>query len=476
MGSISKRTLAVLFFIKIITGFFVWWIYTHHYESGDMITFFMDGDRLYHFFWNDIQVFKDIVFNGDPRELLDTWISPYESFLFNDSRIVVLYNFLLRHISSGSIFVHIIFSCFISFVGMVALYRAGLKHLQADGSGWWLLLFFIPSVLFWTSGIFKESLLIGALGLFLYFTDFGLRTNYSKGNFFFILFLVIFLLLIKFYVLLSFLPGYIVNIWQRITYSKNILIRYLIVYTIYLMLFILPGFFKPSYNIFEYIKEKQQKAIGVANGGVFLLGKNHFIRIDYYKKEIYLQPTATSSVYFIAPNAVYEGWELGYKNDIPFIKDKDDLQSFVGKGDLLEYKLLYEVIPSNSALKPVMMDSNVISFILNSPFAFWQTLSIPDIQKQSPYLQTLAATENIIYVLLFFIGVFFAIFRYKQIHHLHMILFCYSFIFILFVLIGYTIPIAGAIVRYKVPALPFLMFVFISVFHPKKFLCIFKKQ
>lgn len=359
---------------------------------------------------------------------------------------------------------------------MVALYKACLKYLHVDRLRWWLLLFFIPSVLFWTSGIFKESLLIGVLGLFFYFTDFGFRKNYSKGDLFFILFLVIVLLLLKFYVFLSFMPGFMVNIWQRIRYSPNLLIRYLLVYTIYLMVLILPGLFHSSYNVLELIKEKQRKAIGVANGGVFLLGKDHFIRIDYNKKAIYLRPTETDSVYFITPKAVYEGWELGYNNNVPFIKDKDNLLLFTGKGDLIEYRLLYEVIPSNSALKPVIMNSSFLSFLLNSPFAFWQTLSISDIQKPSSYLHFFSAIENGIYVLLFFIGIGFAIFRYRQIPHFHMILFSYSFILVLFVLIGYTIPIAGAIVRYRVPALPFLLFAFISAFDPKKFLRIFKEQ
>ena len=120
--------------------------------------------------------------------------------------------------------------------------------------------------------------------------------------------------------------------------------------------------------------------------------------------------------------------------------------------------------------------SSFLSFLLNSPFAFWQTLSISDIQKPSSYLHFFSAIENGIYVLLFFIGIGFAIFRYRQIPHFHMILFSYSFILVLFVLIGYTIPIAGAIVRYRVPALPFLLFAFISAFDPKKFLRIFKEQ
>jgi hypothetical protein len=38
------------------------------------------------------------------------------------------------------------------------------------------------------------------------------------------------------------------------------------------------------------------------------------------------------------------------------------------------------------------------------------------------------------------------------------VLFCFTFTIVLFLIIGLTTPIIGAIVRYKIPALPFLVF------------------
>ena len=48
------------------------------------------------------------------------------------------------------------------------------------------------------------------------------------------------------------------------------------------------------------------------------------------------------------------------------------------------------------------------------------------------------------------------------------VLFCISFTFIQFLIIGETTPILGAIARYKVPALPFLLISFLFLLDKEK--------
>ena len=65
----------------------------------------------------------------------------------------------------------------------------------------------------------------------------------------------------------------------------------------------------------------------------------------------------------------------------------------------------------------------------------------------------MAGIENLLIICVLAAGLF-----YLKPQNLvnHDVWYCLSFIVILFVLIGLTTPVLGALVRYKVPALPFL--------------------
>lgn len=71
-----------------------------------------------------------------------------------------------------------------------------------------------------------------------------------------------------------------------------------------------------------------------------------------------------------------------------------------------------------------------------------------------------ALIENILIVLLMILSALF--FNLKKVkNNLLIILFIASFVITLFILVGMTTPVLGALVRYKVPALPFLFMLFL---------------
>jgi hypothetical protein len=70
-----------------------------------------------------------------------------------------------------------------------------------------------------------------------------------------------------------------------------------------------------------------------------------------------------------------------------------------------------------------------------------------------------AILENMI-LLMLLIGIILALFN-KELYAFdeakNLLWFCFVFTLLLFIIIGITTPVAGALVRYKVPALPFLI-------------------
>jgi hypothetical protein len=101
-----------------------------------------------------------------------------------------------------------------------------------------------------------------------------------------------------------------------------------------------------------------------------------------------------------------------------------------------------------------------VSVLLKSPHAFTNTLFRPFL-TDSPGnpLILMASFENMLILIIMLLCIF--SFNRKNKRTDPFILFNLTFIILLFVLIGLSSPVLGAIVRYKIIALPSLMFVFI---------------
>ena len=97
---------------------------------------------------------------------------------------------------------------------------------------------------------------------------------------------------------------------------------------------------------------------------------------------------------------------------------------------------------------------NFRSFLNNTPQAFNHSLMRPYLTEKFTLIYVPAALEIFLYEILFIIFIFF---RKKNISIQPFIYFCIFFSITMLLVIGYTIPIIGAIVRYRSDYLPFLL-------------------
>jgi len=177
--SISRNAIAVVFILKIIAGAFLWWLYTHHYPGADLLDYFNDGKTLFNVLLQDPALFFQIVFQGASYAELYSWNDSFEHILYNDAHTMIVLNALLHFFSFGNFHVHTVFMCFLSILGLTALFKAFLPYFENGKKLLFIAVFLIPSVLFWSSGVLKEGLLFFGIGMFLYATNFGFRTTYN---------------------------------------------------------------------------------------------------------------------------------------------------------------------------------------------------------------------------------------------------------------------------------------------------------
>ena len=112
------------------------------------------------------------------------------------------------------------------------------------------------------------------------------------------------------------------------------------------------------------------------------------------------------------------------------------------------------------------LEHSVWNILKNSPQGIINSFSRPHIfEAKSPFM-LLSAFENLFLIILFICTLFF--FTLKK-WDSAIILQIISFVIILFALTGITTPVLGALVRYRLPALPFLMVMFLYFFDIEKF-------
>ena len=119
--------------------------------------------------------------------------------------------------------------------------------------------------------------------------------------------------------------------------------------------------------------------------------------------------------------------------------------------------------PSGSAIYIDRLQYSWSSFAKLIPESFYNVLCKPLFFDSRSVLELMASFENLCFIL-FFVICF--IFIDKRLIDKNLPVFCIVIILSSFVLIGLTTTVTGAIVRYKVPFIPFLLMIPLSYLNP----------
>lgn len=382
---IPKNWFLGVYTLKIFFSIMLTLIYTYYYtdrSTSDIYKYFDDSKIMFDALkTNPIDFFKMLFgFDNDSAYFDKTyytnmrfWFKSYENNLFSDSHIIIRFNALIRCISLGNIYVHNVIINFISLLGLTALFKFFKPLFKGKTKVLFYGVFLIPSVLFWGSGLLKESFILFGLG-FLLLSVQQLFINFKWYYLPLIALSFIFLLYTKFYVLIALLI--------------------------------------PLFSYFFYQK-------------------------------IVVKKVALSFLFSI-------GILLSLGLLVWLIKDFNPFQLIVNKH--LEFYRFNNKFPSNSSFEIPLL-SDWWSVIKYTPNAWINTFIRPYLwESKSPFV-LISSLENLLFIGLFGLAVFYP---NKKNMNWYYVLFCLIFVFVLFTIIGLTIPIFGALVRYKVPGLPFL--------------------
>jgi hypothetical protein len=180
LPGLPVRSLQLVFLLKLGAGFMLWAIYTFYYTNratADIYKYFDDSKVMFealqhhprHFFQMLTGIGNDGPEFAQYYNSMHYWARAHDTGIYNDSHTIIRLNAFLRLFSFGYFHVHTVFFCFLSLSGLCAIYRCFETSLHDKRPELFFLVFFLPSTLFWTSGVLKEAIIICTLGFLCYF-------------------------------------------------------------------------------------------------------------------------------------------------------------------------------------------------------------------------------------------------------------------------------------------------------------------
>jgi hypothetical protein len=126
---------------------------------------------------------------------------------------------------------------------------------------------------------------------------------------------------------------------------------------------------------------------------------------------------------------------------------------------------LAKFMNSGSLINIPVLTPDIWSFIKEAPQAFFITMFRPFFFEADSVLILMAALENLLILVILIFSIIFI--DVKQVNR-SIFYACLFAVIFMFVLTGLVTPVMGAMVRYKVPALPFLMIMLIILINKEK--------
>lgn len=383
------------FLIRII-GTIAFTVFNTYFSPGDSIgVFFPEGVNLYHMVLKDPSLLGKMFFV--PADSIDNslLVEPGNSSIFSteSNYMVVRISALFSFLSFGSYFITNLFFSMLSFVGMWRLYKFFYALIPKLHKELAIAIFYFPTVIFWSSGVFKDPICIAGIGFITYSFY---KVLYSKEAFFVNILIILFfgflLINLKIYILLAYLPCLILFVvFKNIALIKNTFIKVMI---------------GPALLIITIL--------------------SIIIGLDNYKKElgIYAADEIVENV---------KRQQTNFEMQQEYANSNFDLGTQFD-GSLSGFIKLIPYAITATLFRPFIWESNKFSTLLSS------------IESLTLMLFTL-----FVFYKAGIIGFFRAMFNNS------VALYCFSFAMIFGIFVGASTLNFGSLVRYKIPCLPFYL-------------------
>ncbi len=150
--------------VKLIGALATGVIYFYYYESGDTVFYYKRASYLADLFLDDIGTYIEVMFSG--AESMDPYVQVHlDAIVSRDQSSVIVPKIasIFYLFSLGSYFAIAVIFACISYLGVWAMFVAWHKIFPKGGTAIAVAALFVPSTFFWGSGIFKDTITYSCL-------------------------------------------------------------------------------------------------------------------------------------------------------------------------------------------------------------------------------------------------------------------------------------------------------------------------
>ena len=268
---LSKSQLIIIFLLKVMAGIFYGWIGLYYgglAQMQDTWGYHTNSIQEYHLLFNNpheyiTNLFRDPYEGGVSKffETTDSYWNDLKGNLF--IKILSLFNVL----SFGHYYVNVIFYCFITLFGALAIYRVMADVFPGKKTTIILAAFLVPSFIYWTSGIHKEGLIFTGISLITYCIYFGTKEKkWGIKRIACITIGLILVLALRNFIIVILVPAIVA--WLLATLRpKNGLAIFASLYILFGFLFFTARYINPELNFPQAVVNKQKEFKRLEPGG-----------------------------------------------------------------------------------------------------------------------------------------------------------------------------------------------------------------
>jgi len=466
----NKLSFKLILFILLIKAFgclVYYWIYFNYYPGSfknDSTSTMHDALVIYNTLPDHVFDYLKMIFGlhsnnvSDPLynsyfQYIDKWgnSDSTSDFFLNDNRTSIRLNAFIMLFSRGNYMVHAFVMIAISFIGQFAFYKTFKEYFLKKEILLALVIFVTPSILFWTSGVLKEPLVVFLLGIFIYFYfQIFVHKQYKIKNVLFLMLSICFFIILKPYVILmAAVPLFIYKLVLFFKIKKVVLFYFFGIIFIYSLSITT---FKYVFNkdVIQTIVNRQNDFVNLSKGGIFLLNKTKYVRLDVKDMKSVLMVDSVKMLCKIKPHSKLMYWDVNHINNL-----RDTLFDYDNQ-DTSIFHFHSASPPAGSGINISKLENSYSSFAKLIPLSLFNVFCRPFFYDSHSFTELIASLENL-FILLFLL---FCFINGKYNNKNSNLLACLICIVLLsFLLIGLTTTVTGAIVRYKAPFLPFLLMI-----------------
>lgn len=453
---LKGKQLSLLFFLKLLAIPTYYLMYKYFYggiEQFDSGVFFRDAAELNRFGKEHpadyLRALLGLQDDSNTSYFFKNYISRSNNWdngrvrilFYNDNRIVIRLHSLIHFLAFGSYFVHALFSCFLSFLGSFWIYSSIKNYFKGKEFMVLVVLCCFPSLWLHTGALLKEGIALFVLGANTLLLKKLIQESFRLKYLFLFLPGLALSFLLKPYLLLGALFCFALLFFLERTSVK---LKGLVFFgLLFLGLVMLDLCFRmaTSASLSDYAAKRQSVFRDAAKGGIFLIDSVKFVRLDY-NFDLVEKVAGKGEKYRIKPGAPFVYWEHHHQQDTLFCGANQD--------SLQVYELAYSMRESSSNLPATQAGSTVVEQILESCYRALLFPLWPD--PENPKL-ILAILENLVLLCSLVILCSGLILSKKNRFPVLVVL---SFVLLEGLLIAYTSPNTGAILRYRGPVVVFL--------------------